>query len=89
MEFLKKNGKGILLCFLIALACRLLVGAVGALEVIGAPVIAIIVGMVLAIWMKDKKGCGEGIAFTSKKVLQYAVILLGFGLNLATIAKSG
>ena len=56
MEFLKKNGKGILLCFLIALACRLLVGAVGALEVIGAPVIAIIVGMVLSIWMKDKKG---------------------------------
>ena len=89
MEFLKKNGKGILLCFLIALACRLLVGAVGALEVIGAPVIAIIVGMVLAIWMKDKKGCGEGIAFTSKKVLQYAVILLGFGLNLATIGKVG
>lgn len=89
MEFLRKNGKGILLCFLIALACRLLVGAVGALEVIGAPVIAIIVGMVLAIWMKDKKGCGEGIAFTSKKVLQYAVILLGFGLNLATIGKVG
>lgn len=39
--------------------------------------------------MKDKKGCGEGIAFTSKKVLQYAVILLGFGLNLATIGKVG
>ena len=34
MEFLRKNGKGILLCFLIALACRLLVGAVGALEAV-------------------------------------------------------
>ena len=31
----------------------------------------------------------DGIAFTAKKVLQYAVILLGFGLNLAQIAAVG
>ena len=27
--------------------------------------------------------------FTSKKILQYAVVLLGFGLNLSTVAKTG
>ena len=51
MDFLKKNGKGILLCFLVAFPSWLLVRQVGALEVIGAPVIAIIAGMVLAIKM--------------------------------------
>ena len=30
-----------------------------------------------------------GVKFTSKKILQYAVILLGFGLNLAQIAQVG
>ena len=31
----------------------------------------------------------DGIAFTAKKVLQYAVILLGFGLNLRKIGEVG
>lgn len=56
---------------------------------IGAPVIAIIAGMVLAIAIRDKSSVSGGIAFTSKKILQYAVILLGFGLNLGTIGKVG
>ena len=89
MDFLKKNGKGILLCFLIAFPSWLLVRLAGALEVIGAPVIAILLGMVLAIVIKDKSSFAGGIAFTSKKILQYAVILLGFGLNLGTIGKVG
>ena len=55
MDFLKKNGKGILLCFLVAFPSWLLVRQVGALEVIGAPVIAIIAGMALAIAIRDKR----------------------------------
>lgn len=31
----------------------------------------------------------EGIKFSSKKILQWAVIILGFSLNLGTIAKMG
>ena len=31
----------------------------------------------------------EGVKFTSKKILQWAVIILGFSLNLGTIAKVG
>ena len=31
----------------------------------------------------------KGIAFTSKKILQYAVILLGFGMNLSVVLETG
>ena len=37
----------------------------------------------------DTSALAPGIAYTSKKVLPYAVILLGFGLNLAQIAQVG
>ena len=80
---------GILLCLAIAVPSWFLVMFVPALEVIGAPVIAIIAGMILSLVIKKKDTFTDGIAFTSKKILQYAVILLGFGLNLATIGKVG
>lgn len=89
MNFMKKNYKGFLLCLIIALPVWIVVKLFSSLEVIGAPVIAIIVGMILAIIIKDKETFKEGITFTSKKILQYAVILLGFGLNLATVGKVG
>lgn len=89
MSFIKKNYKGILLCFVIALLTWITVKLFSSLEVIGAPVIAIVVGMILAIMIKEKTAFKAGINFTSKKILQYAVILLGFGLNLATVGKVG
>ena len=89
MEFLKKNGAGLLLCLAIALPSWLLVRTTAALEVVGAPVIAILAGMVLTMLIKDKSRVQSGIGFTSKKILQLAVVLLGFGLDLATIGKVG
>ena len=86
---MKKFILGILLCLAIAVPSWLIVMFVPALEVIGAPVIAIIAGMILTLIIKKKDAFTYGIAFTSKKILQYAVILLGFGLNLATIGKVG
>lgn len=58
---------------------------------VGGPVFAILIGMVIALWWKQPaRGIvQDGISFTAKKVLQYAVILLGFGLNLAQIAAVG
>lgn len=89
MEFYKNKSKGVLLCLTIALPIWFLVKSIPQLEVIGAPIIAIIVGMILATMTKDKTVIQEGISFTSKKILQYAVILLGFGLNLTTVGKVG
>lgn len=62
-------------------------------EVIGGPVFAILIGMALGLVLRRRSGVVEatsaGIKYTSKKILQYAVILLGFGLNLGEIAKVG
>ncbi len=86
MEFLQKKGPGILLCLVIALPCLMLGKQ---LPVVGGPVFAILTGMVVTLFLKDKTKLQGGITFTSKKILQYAVILLGFGLNLSEIAKVG
>lgn len=86
MTFIKKNYMGILFCLCIAVPSWIL-GKIA--PVIGGPVFAIIAGMILALIVKDKTKLKDGITFTSKKVLQYAVILLGFGLNLGTILKTG
>ena len=78
--------RGLLLCFIIALACYFLGQR---FPIIGGPVFAILIGMVLTLFLKDKTKLQPGITFTSKKILQYAVILLGFGLNLNVILETG
>ena len=80
--------KGVLFAFIIAVPAWLLGKQ---FEVIGGPVFAIIIGMVLALLVPGRAGepLAAGVKFTSKKVLQWAVILLGFGLNLAQIAQVG
>lgn len=86
MEFIRKNYTGILACFGIAVPAWLLGKA---FPIIGGPVFAIIAGMLLTFVIRDKTNVQAGITFTSKKVLQYAVILLGFGLNLSVILQTG
>jgi uncharacterized integral membrane protein (TIGR00698 family) len=77
---------GISLCLLIAIAAWFLGKR---FEIIGGPVFAIIIGMIISVFWKNKTVFQSGITYTSKKILQYAVVLLGFGLNLSTIAKTG
>ena len=86
MKFMEKNGKGILLCLLIAVPSWFLGKK---FEIIGGAVISIVLGMIIALLIKDKKPFESGIKFTSKKILQWAVILLGFGLNLNVIFQTG
>ena len=86
MEFLKDKWKGILLCLILALPCWFLGWAV---PVVGAPVFGILLGMALMRFLPAREQLKGGIAFTSKKVLQYAVILLGFGLNLSVVLETG
>ena len=86
MEFAKKTAPGFLLCLALAVPSWLLGHA---FPVVGGPVFAILAGMLVALALKDRACWQAGIAFTSKKILQYAVILLGFGLNLSQIAKVG
>lgn len=86
MYFLKSNWKGIALSLFIALPSFILGEK---FPIIGGPVFAIIIGMILGNFIKQKDMFKDGIRFTSKKILQYAVILLGFGMNLEVVMKTG
>lgn len=86
MTFIKENWKGIGLCLLIAVPSWYLGNL---FPIIGGAVIAILAGMILGLFIKDKSPFATGVKFTSKKILQWAVILLGFGLNLNVILKTG
>lgn len=86
MEFLKKNGFGMLVCLVIALPAWLLGQR---FEVVGGPVFAILIGMVIALFWRDQGRARAGITYTSKKILQLAVVLLGFGMNLKSVLEVG
>ena len=86
MKDIIKNWKGIALCFLLAVPAWLLGKQ---FEIIGGAVIAILLGMVITLFWKEKGVFEGGIKFTSKKILQWAVILLGFGLNLGVVYQTG
>ena len=83
---LKKIYKGLLLCLVIAVPAWIL-GKM--FPIMGGPVIAILLGMIVTLFLKDKTKLQPGITFCAKKILQYAVILLGFGLNLSVILETG
>ena len=81
----KKDISGILFSALIA-ACAYFLGK--KFPVIGGPVFGILFGIILNNFNRPES-FESGIKFTSKKVLQLAVVLLGFGLNLSEIIVVG
>ncbi|WP_411679540.1 YeiH family protein [Clostridium thailandense] len=85
MSFIKRNYNGLLLCLLTGSVAWLLGKQ---FSIIGGPVFGILLGLIIALF--PRKDCFEsGIKFTSKKILQYAIVLLGFGMNLFQIFKVG
>ena len=86
MRFIRKNWLGILLCLVIAVPSWFLGKR---FPIIGGAVIAIIAGMIVTLFLQNKAPFESGIKFTSKKVLQWAVILLGFGMNLMVVLETG
>lgn len=84
--FLQKNWAGLLLCLAITIPAWFLGKLV---PVVGGPVFAILAGMLLTLLLKQKDQIQPGITFTSKKILQAAVVLLGFGMNLTDILQKG
>ena len=81
---------GFLVGTIISLAIAVLAWFMGqVIPVLGAPLSAILIGMALSLVIADKPILKPGIDFTSKKLLQAAIVLLGFGLNLALILEIG
>ena len=83
---IEKNIRGIILCLIIASISQFIGKKV---PLVGPAVFAILIGMVLGQIIKNKTPYMDGVRFTSKKILQYAVILLGFGLDLGLVLKTG
>ena len=86
MNWIRKNAPGLLLCLVIAVPSWFFGKR---FPIIGGAVTAIIVGMIVTLFIKDKSKLEAGIKFTSKKILQWAVVLLGFGMNLNVIFQTG
>ena len=86
MQVIKEYGPGLLVCLALAIPAAFLGKC---FPIIGGPVFAILIGMVLAPFIKKNKAFEGGIRFTSKKILQYAVVLLGFGMNLRVVMETG
>ncbi len=84
----KARIPGVVVCAVVACVATWL-GSL--LEIVGAPVFAILLGMVMAPFLSAKRRVPltAGVAFTSKIVLQAAVVLLGFGLSLGAIVAVG
>ena len=90
MEFLKTNNKTIYLGILIVLAVCLLLGYVPSMSAFSSwvtPPVALFLGLAFALL------CGQAYPKfnkkVSKKLLQYSVVGLGFGMNLHASLASG
>ncbi len=85
MKNFAKLVPGIALALALAIPCWLLGRAV---PIIGAPIFAILAGM-LASFLKRPPILEGGIGYTGKKGLQYSIVFLGFGLDLGLVLRVG
>lgn len=72
----------------VAKALELLENKAG-VSIIGASVIALFIGMAVNAFYKPNSATAPGIKFTSKKLLKFAIILLGASLNIRTVLTVG
>ena len=79
---------GILLSVAIAALATLIEGLLP-FHVIGAAVIAMFIGMLFNGLLRKIAVFSAGLKFTSKKLLKFAIILLGLSLNIKTILNVG
>ena len=87
MKFLK-HIPGIILSAVIAfLACW--IENILPIHLIGSAVIAMFIGMFLNHFLHNTTLFSDGLKFTSKKILKFAIILLGLSLNITTILHVG
>lgn len=85
MNNIRNLISGILFVTIISLPAWLLGKTI---PIIGGPVFGILFGMILSFW-KRPSILDFGIKYSSKKVLQAAIILLGFEMNLFDVLKVG
>lgn len=86
MAWIRNNGPGLLLAFILAIIATYL----GKLfPIIGGPVFGIVLGIIINNTLGKPESTEKGVAFTSKKILQWAIIVLGAGLSLNQVLETG
>ena len=86
MKKAKETIPGVVICLVIAPIAWVLGQTV---RVIGGAVFAIIIGMLIRFFWNLPKVFDAGIKFTSKKILRYAIVLLGFEMNIVRVLETG
>ena len=86
MKNIRNAFCGLALCFVIASAAWQLGMLV---PVVGGAMFSLLIGMAVSLAIPDKTPFVPGLRFVSKRVLQWAVILLGFGLDLTVVLQTG
>jgi len=86
MNCLKRNSPGLLFALILASIATWLGSLV---PIIGGPVFGIVLGIIINNIFGKPKCTLKGIGFTSKKILQWAIIVLGGGLSLTQVWKTG
>lgn len=86
MNLIKEYSPGIIVSLVLALISSFL----GKLApIIGAPVFGIVLGIIINNLFLKPESLSKGISFTAKKILQWAIILLGSGLSITHVLKTG
>lgn len=88
MEKIKSIVPGFLLAILIAFIATNIESALP-IHLISGSVLALFIGMFINYFRKDKDLLSAGVRFTSKKILKFAIILLGASLNISTVLNVG
>jgi len=86
MAWFRKNIPGIAFTFIIALIAALL-GTM--IPIIGGPVLGIVLGILTGNTLGKPSWSASGVKFTSKRILKLAIIVLGAGLSLTQVWKTG
>ncbi len=85
---MKKIFPGLLLALLIA-GIAVFIENLFVIHLISGSVIALFIGMAVNHFIKIPSNFKPGLKFTSKKVLRYAIILLGASLSIQTVLQIG
>ncbi len=91
METIKNTAKllpGFGLALIIAAAAKF-IEILLSIHLIGASVIALFIGMIINHFWQPNQLFSGGLKFTSKKILKFAIILLGASLNISIVLEVG
>lgn len=89
MDFIKKTLPGLLVTTIIAIVATVLAANVSFIHKIGSVSTAILLGIIVGNTIPLPKIFTQGIKFSEKKLLNVAIMMLGFNLSIASLLNLG